>query len=506
MTEKSHQITVGDAPVTCTDIVEVARRGASLHLSEAAWARIRRARAAVLEIAGSGQPSYGINTGLGALCNIVLDRDELHRLSRHTLLSHACGVGAYLGTEQVRAIIAAAVVNYSHGHSGIDESIVRGLLALLDHGIIPRVPARGSVGYLTHMAHIGLALIGEGEVEVAGERMPAARALAAAGLRPVTLGPKDGLSLVNGTPAMTGLACLALADAGQVTNWADVVSAMSFEALGGQMDAFDPAIISLKMHPGMQESAAHLRALLADSHPVALSKGRRLQDALSLRSIPQVHGACRDQLRHAQGQIEAELNSATDNPLVVEAENGWRVVSQCNCHGESVAMACDLLCIAAAELAGISERRSFRLVTPQTSELPAFLTGDGGVKSGMMIAQYTAASLVADNRRLALPAVVDNFMTSGLQEDHVSMGESAALKLAESLDNALLVLAIEYVLAAQALEFVEARPLGRGTGRAVALLREDVAAYDDGHPLFLDFKSAAALMRQTDATALARGT
>lgn len=505
MSEGAGQITLGDAPVTSADIVRVARHGASLRLSEAAWARIRCAREAVLKIADSGQPSYGINTGLGALCNIVLNRDELHRLSRHTLLSHACGVGAYLRTEQVRAIIAAAVVNYSHGHSGIDESIVRGLLALLDHGIIPRVPGRGSVGYLTHMAHIGLALIGEGEVEVTGERMPAARALDAAGLHPVTLGPKDGLSLVNGTPAMTGLACLALADAGRVTDWADVIAAMSFEALGGQMDAFDPAIISLKMHPGMQESAAHLRAALTGSQPIALSHGRRLQDALSLRSIPQVHGACRDQLRHAREQIEAELNSATDNPLVVETGGAWRVISQCNCHGESVAMACDLMCIAAAELSGISERRSFRLVTPQISELPAFLTGDGGVKSGMMIAQYTAASLVADNRRLAGPAVVDNFLTSGLQEDHVSMGESAALKLAESLDNALLVLAIEYVLAAQALEFVEARPLGRGTGRAMALLRGHVAAYDDGHPLFLDFRSAAALMRQTDAMAFSPG-
>ncbi|WP_252733345.1 HAL/PAL/TAL family ammonia-lyase [Paracoccus marinaquae] len=489
----------GDGPIAWQDIVKVARHGADLQLTEVAWARIRRARRAVLEIADSGRPSYGINTGLGALCDIVLDRDELHRLSRHTLRSHACGVGEDLRAEQVRAIIAAAVINYSHGHSGIDESIVSGLLALLEHDILPNVPAGGSVGYLTHMAHIGLALIGEGEVDMKCQRMPARQALASVGLQPVTLGPKDGLSLVNGTPAMTGLACLALADAERVAGWADVTAALSFEALGGQIDAFDPVVISLKKHPGMQESAGRLRSLLAGSQQIAGSRGRRLQDALSLRSIPHVHGACRDQLAHAARQIEAELNSATDNPLVVEMGGRFRVMSQSNCHGESVAMACDLLCIAAAELGSISERRSFRLVTPQTSELPAFLTGDGGVKSGMMIAQYTAASLVADNRRLAVPAVTDNFMTSGLQEDHVSLGESAALKLDQALRNTLQVLAIEYLVAAQALEFVDARPLGRGTARAVALLREQVAAYEEDHPLFLDFRAAAAMMRDSDA-------
>lgn len=501
MSADLHPITIGDAPVAWSDIVGVAR-GAPLRLTDAAWARIRDAREAVLEIADSGQPSYGINTGLGALCNIVLDRAQLHQLSRNTLLSHACGAGEYLRPDQVRAIIAAAVVNYSHGHSGIDDSIVRALLALLAHDILPCVPARGSVGYLTHMAHIGLTLIGEGEVDVQGRRMPASQALAAAGLQPVTLGPKDGLSLVNGTPAMTGLACLALADAQNVTDWADVTAALSFEALGGQIAAFSPAVIGLKRHPGMQDSAAHLRALLADSRQIADSKGRRLQDALSLRSIPHVHGACRDQLAHAARQIEAELNSATDNPLVVRIDGRFQVMSQSNCHGESVAMACDLLCIAAAELGSISERRSFRLVTPQTSELPAFLTGDGGVKSGMMIAQYTAASLVADSRRLALPAVTDNFLTSGLQEDHVSLGDTAALKLAQSLQNTLQVLAIEYVVAAQALEFVTARPLGQGTGRALALLRDHVGSYDEDHPLFEDFRAAEAMMRNRDPATL----
>ncbi|WP_165664933.1 HAL/PAL/TAL family ammonia-lyase [Metapseudomonas otitidis] len=488
-------VKVGAGPVSWRDVVDVARHGAVLELEVCAWNRIGQVRAAVLDMAGTGTPYYGINTGLGALCDVVLEADELHRLSRHTLMSHACGIGAALDVEQVRAIICCAVINFSHGCSGVSESVVEGLLGLLEHGVIPEVPAGGSVGYLSHMAHIGLALIGEGQVLFEGRTLPAHRALEAIGMAPLVLGPKDGLCLVNGTPAMTGLACLALDDAQSLADWADVTAAMSFEALGGQRDALNEAIISRKRHPGVQRSARHLRRLLEGSAQLHASHGLHLQDALSIRSIPQVHGACRDQWCHAAEQVNAELNSATDNPLIVEEGGMFRVISQANPHGESVAMACDLLAIAVCEWSGIAERRAYRLVTPQANRLPPFLTREGGIKSGMMIAQYSAASLVADNRRLAAPAVVDNFLTSGLQEDHLSLGESAALKATKALDNAFHVLAIEFLLAAQAFDLIEPRPFGWGTGQAWAWLRQHISFYDEEHPLYLDIRSACALMR-----------
>lgn len=500
MNEQIGPVVLGDGPIGWRDVVSIAQ-GRPLALSDAAWTRIRRARKVVLEIAGSGHPHYGINTGLGALCHVILGPEDLHRLSRHTLMSHACGIGEDLRPEQVRAIIACAVINFSHGFSGIDDSVVAGLIGLLEHDILPRVPARGSVGYLSHMAHIGLALIGEGPVDFRGQRMAADKALQAVGMAPLQLGPKDGLSLVNGTPAMTGLACVALAGVEGLAGWADAIGAMTFEVLGGQLDSLHPAIIAMKKHPGVQDSAAHIRAMLADSEQVAQSHGVRLQDALSIRSVAQVHGACRDQLRHAAAQIEAELNSATDNPLVIEEDGKFRIVSQSNCHGESVAMACDLLAIATAEWGGLSERRCFRLVTPQANDLPAFLSREGGVRSGMMIAQYSASSLAADNRRLAQPAVVDNFLTSGLQEDHVSLGDSAALKLDQSVENAFRLLAIEYVIVCQAQEFITPR-LGHGTARARALLRRHLPEYADDRPLADDLAAACRLMQATDPAAL----
>lgn len=495
MSDRSQTVELSEMPISWQEIVKVARHGHALTLTMATWDRVIAARQAVEEIASSSTPHYGINTGLGALCHVVLERGELQRLSYHTLMSHACGIGPPLKSEQVRAIICCAIVNYGHGHSGISPSVIKGLLRLLNEGITPIVPARGSVGYLTHMAHIGLSLLGKGEVEFRGQRTSASHALEAIGMAPVLLGPKDGLSLVNGTPAMTGLACLALDDASQLSAWADVIGAMSFEALGGQTDALTPEIIRLKRHPGVQRSAKNLRHLLQGSRHLEQCQGQRLQDALSLRSMPQVHGACRDQFDHAARQIENELDSATDNPLVIEREGTYRVVSQANPHGASVAMACDLLAIAVCEWSSISERRLYRLVTPQANHLPPFLTPGGGVKSGMMIAQYSAASLVADNKRLAQPAVIDNFLTSGLQEDHLSFGESAALKLDQALNNAFHVLAIEYLLAAQAFDLIDEHGFGQGTEPAWKKLRETIPFYDEEHSLHMDIQTAFGLLR-----------
>ncbi|WP_122710527.1 HAL/PAL/TAL family ammonia-lyase [Pseudomonas viridiflava] len=493
---RAEQIVIGDAPARWQDVVAVARHGAQLVLSDAAWARIDNAQAIVRQIVASGERAYGVNTGLGALCNVSLEGEQLSRLSRNTLLSHACGVGAPLADEQARAIICAALLNYSQGKSGIHRQVVEALLALLNRGITPQVPAQGSVGYLTHMAHVGVALLGVGQVSYRGQIVSAQQALDEEGLKPVLLGAKDGLCLVNGTPCMTGLSCLAIADAERLTQWADVIGAMTFEALRGQLDAFDETILALKPHPGMQIVGSNLRSLLAGSEVLASSQGIRTQDALSIRSIPQVHGATRDQLTHAIRQIETELNSVTDNPLLLGTPDAYRVVSQANPHGQSVAMAADLLCMAVAELGSIAERRLDRLINPMVSGLPAFLVSQPGVNSGMMIVQYVAASLCAENRQMAQPAVVDNYVTSGLQEDHLSMGTSAALKLHKVLANATQILAIEYLLAAQAFEFLKTQRFGVGTNIAWQLLRERVPAYDEDRWLAPDIACSAALINE----------
>ncbi|WP_213875638.1 histidine ammonia-lyase [Pseudomonas sp. dw_358] len=489
------KVVIGDALLRWQDVVAVARHGAVLELSEAAWARIDNAQAIVQRIVASGERAYGVNTGLGALCNVSLQDEQLSQLSRNTLLSHACGVGKPLTDEQARAIICAAVVNFSQGRSGLHRRVVEGLLAFLNLGVTPQVPSQGSVGYLTHMAHIGVGLLGVGMVSYRGQVVPASQALAEAHLEPVQVGAKDGLCLVNGTPCMTGLSCLALDDAQRLSQWADVIGAMSFEALRGQIDAFDPQIIALKPHPGMQVVGENLRALLAGSEVIDSSRGIRTQDALSIRSIPQVHGAARDQLAHAARQIETELNSATDNPLLLGTPEDYRVVSQANPHGQSVAFAADLLAIAVAEIGAIAERRLDRLINPQVSGLPAFLVSQPGVNSGMMIVQYVAASLCAENRQLAQPAVVDNYVTSGLQEDHLSMGTNASLKLHRALENCTQILAIEYLLAAQAFEFLKAQGFGVGTTAAWQLIRLHIPPYDQDRWLAPDIATSAAILK-----------
>ncbi|WP_409283844.1 histidine ammonia-lyase [Pseudomonas protegens] len=495
---QAEKIVIADAPLGWQDVVAVARHGAQLELSAQAWARIDNAQAIVRQVVDSGERAYGISTGLGALCNVVLAGEQLSQLSRNTLLSHACGVGPALADEQTRAILCAAIINYSHGKSGIHRQVVEALLNLLNRGITPQVPSQGSVGYLTHMAHIGIALLGVGQVSYRGRIVSAEQALAEEGLQPAQLGAKDGLCLVNGTPCMTGLSCLALADASRLLQWADVIGAMSFEAQRGQIDAFDAQIIALKAHPGMQVVGSNLRALLDGSEVIASSRGIRTQDALSIRSIPQVHGAARDQLAHAVRQVETELNGATDNPLLLGTPDHYRVVSQANPHGQSVALAADLLAIAMAEIGSIAERRLDRLINPHVSGLPAFLVSEPGVNSGMMIVQYVAASLCAQNRQLAQPAVLDNYVTSGLQEDHLSLGTNAALKLHQVLENCTQILAIEYLLAAQAFEFLKAQRFGTGTGIAWCLLRERVPACDQDRWLAPDIASAAALLKDPE--------
>ncbi|SCK14632.1 histidine ammonia-lyase [Vogesella sp. LIG4] len=487
-------VIIGGAPLGRQQLAAVAA-GARLELNAAAWSRIDNARAIVERIVANGERAYGITTGLGALCNVVLSPDQLARLSSNTLQSHACGVGEPLSIPLARALLTAQLQNYAHGHSGISPAVVQRLVDFLNLGITPVVPAGGSVGYLTHMAHAALPLIGLGEAWVEGERVPGGVALSRRGLEPLVLGAKDGLSLVNGTPCMTAFLAMALARAEHLAKWADVISAMSFEALKGQLAAFDAEALAVKPHPGALQVGANLRRLLADSANLSRHQGIRTQDALSIRSIPQIHGASRDQFTHIGRQVDIELASATDNPQVFGTPDDYRVVSQANPHGQSLGMAGDLLAIASAELAGVAERRIDRLVNPLVSGLPPFLLEDSGVNSGLMIVQYVAAALVAENKVLAHPMVVDNFVTSALQEDHLSLATPAVLKAHKVLDNVETVLAIEYLVAAQALHFFDAAALGQGSRAALAVIREHIPPYSEDRVVAPDITRTLGLLR-----------
>jgi histidine ammonia-lyase len=479
-----------DRPLDWRQIAAVAA-GEPLELSADARARISAAHVLVEQIVERGIRAYGVNTGVGALCDVIVSPSEQRTLSRNILMSHAVGVGMPLGAAETRAIIAAAVNNFAHGHSGIRLAVAERLVTLLDAGCLPEVPAFGSVGYLSHMAHIALVCIGEGHAHYRGERLGGREALQRLGLEPLVLDAKEGLSLVNGTPCVTGLAALALARAGRLLDWTDVVAAMSFENLRGQLVAFDAESLALRISPGLSLVGERMRGALADSGILAAAIGRRTQDPLSMRTIPHVHGAARDVFTVTAEVVNRELASITDNPIVTGTPEAPRVYSQAHAVGASIALAMDSLATAIAQVAAMAERRLDRLVNPLVSGLPAFLAEPGGTCSGFMIAQYTAASLVAQNRRLAMPASLDGGITSGLQEDHLCHATPAALKALEIVDNAGRIVAIELLAAAQAydLQTLDA-PRAPYTDSLWRRVRSAVPTYRDDRPLAEDMTVA----------------
>jgi histidine ammonia-lyase len=484
-----------DQPLTWRQVAAVAE-GAPLNLAHAARGRIDAARALVDSIVAKGIRAYGINTGVGALCDVVVDSSQLRHLSRNIIMSHAVGVGVMLGRCEVRAIIAAAVNNFSHGYSGVRLDIVERLAQLLAQDCIPEVPAAGSVGYLTHMAHIALVLLGEGHVLKGGNRHTGMEALRAMGLQPAILEAKEGLSLVNGTPCVTGLAALALLRTERLLNWADVIAAMTFENLHGQLSAFDTEGLRLRASPALSDVGKRLLSLLEGSAILAASAGRRTQDPLSLRAIPHVHGAVREVFARTAAAVDAELAAVTDNPIVLGTEEMPRAISEANAVGAALGLNADALGVAVAELAAMSERRIDRLVNPLVSGLPAFLASDSGAGSGFMIAQYTAASLVADNRRLAAPASLDGGITSGLQEDHLCHATPAALKLLKILDNAEFIVGIELLAAVQAYDLQGAAPArAPNTDIVYRAVRSRIPHYRDDRPLARDIERAREFIR-----------
>ncbi|GGE04286.1 histidine ammonia-lyase [Aureimonas endophytica] len=482
-----------DGPLAPSDVAAVAR-GARLTLSNAARERIAEARRIVVALSDQGIRGYGINTGVGALCDVIVDRPLQQALSRNLLFSHACGLGDPLGREATRAVMAAEINGFAHGASGVRLEVVEALVALLDADILPIVPSRGSVGYLTHAAAIGLVLIGQGEAMARGERISGREAMARIGQAPLVLEAKEGLSLVNGTPCSTGLACLALARFAELLDWADAAAAMTHENLGSQIGTFDEATLALRRSEGLQAVGRRMRRLLAGSALLDARIGQRTQDPLSLRAVPHVHGAARDVLTNAEIVVANELASVTDNPAVAGTVERPLVRSEAHAVAAALALTLDGVATAAAEVAAIAERRIDRLVNPLVSGLPAFLAPEGGIFSGYMIAQYAAAALVAENRRLAQPASLDGGITSALQEDMLLHATPAATKLLAILDNLRDVLAVELLAASQAYELQPIEGRASGTEGLYRRVRALVPAYADDRPMNADIAAMAALL------------
>lgn len=491
-------------PLGIDALVQVARGGRPAVLCPDARRRIEASRRAIDAIAAQGDRApavYGVNTGFGALAETRIPEGDILALQRNLVRSHACGVGPDLGAAEVRAMMLLRAQVIAQGHSGVRAEVVDLLLGMLAAGVVPRIPAQGSVGAsgdLAPLAHLALALIGEGEVVHDGKPAPAAPALAAAGLVPVVLQAKEGLALINGTQFMTALGALALSDAQRLARLADVAGAVALEALLGSKTPFDPRLQAVRAHPGQAICAANLRALLDGS---ALMESHRdcgkVQDPYSLRCMPQVHGASRDALTWAREVIAREIDAVTDNPTVFLREDGGAdLLSGGNFHGQPVALALDLAAMAAAELANISERRVEQLVNPALSSgLTPFLAPSSGLHSGFMIAQVASASLVSENKVLCHPASVDSIPSSAGREDHVSMGSVSARKLAQVVTNAEHSIAIELMVACAGID--QRAPLVPSVGvrAAHAAVRAVVPPLTEDRPLYRDIQAVAELLR-----------
>lgn len=503
-------LTLGDDRLTLETIARVARAGDKVRVGSTARARIDAARRVVERIQEGGDAApavYGVNTGFGFLADVRISADEIRNLQRNLIRSHAAGVGAPLPEPVVRGMMLLRAQVLALGHSGVRASVCELLCEMLNRGVHPVIPSKGSVGAsgdLAPLAHLALVVMGEGEAFFDGRRMPGERALHHAGLSPIVFEAKEGISLVNGTQCMTAIGALALVDAEDAARLADVVGALSLEALKGTPRAFDERIHATRPHAGQAVSARNLSALLAGSGIVASHRDcGKVQDAYSLRCMPQVHGATRDALAYARGVLEIEAASATDNPLVF-AESG-ELISGGNFHGQPVALALDFAGIAAAELANIAERRIEQMVNPHLSSgLPAFLTPDSGLNSGYMMAQVTAAALVSENKILAHPASVDSIPSSAGREDHVSMGVHAADKLQRIVDNVRNVLAIELLCAAQGVELRAPHRPAAALDEALRAVRARVPALTADRAVGRDVDQVRALLDDGSIVAAVR--
>lgn len=465
-------------------VVAVARGNERVRISPEAARRIDASRRALEKAIAKGAVAYGIKTGFGELANVTIPDADVRKLQLNLLRSHAVGQGEPLGTDAVRAALLLRANTLALGYSGVRRLIVTRLLDLLNRGVHPVIPSRGSLGAsgdLAPLAHLGLVLVGEGRAEYRASTSAGREALRKAGLKPLVLQAKEGLAIINGTSVMAGVGALAVHDGLQLLKDAQVAGSIAFEALRGSPKPYDDRLVSLKPQPGAREIARNMRLLLRHSEIIPSHRGpHRVQDPYTLRCIPQVLGACRAAMDQAASALRVEMNAATDNPLIFPEGTS---VSGGNFHGQAVAMALDQVALAMAVLAGFTERRIARLVDTRLSELPAFLTEKGGLNSGMMIVQYVAAGYASDNKVLAHPASADSIPTSANQEDFVPMGMAAALKARQAVDNAAHVVAMEYLAAAQGLEFLKPLKPGLGPRAAYSKIREEIPPLADDRSL-----------------------
>ena len=501
-------IMMGRKGMTLDDLVQVARNNARVALTPAAEERIARSWQLIARWVEEERSVYGVTTGFGALSDVAISKADTRQLQVNILKSHAVGVGQPLASEIVRAMMALRVKDFARGNAGVRNTTVAALIQLINSGVVPVVPEKGSVGAsgdLVPLAHMGLVLIGEGQARLQQKTLAGREALQACGLTPLTLEAGEGLALINGTQAMTAIGGLAVYDATRLAAHTDLAAAMSLEVLMGSKTEFDPRIHRMRPHPGQAVAAENMDRITRQSEIISSHRDcKRVQDAYTLRCSPQVHGASRDAIAYARGVLETEMNASTGNPLI-HPESGDFLLGG-NFHGQPVALALDFMCMAVAELANISERRIERLVNPKLSGLPAFLVKDGGLNSGFMIAQYVAAALVSENKVMSHPAVVDSIPTSANKEDHVSMGTIAARKCREVVQNAENVIAIELLCAAQGLDLFTNMKPGAGTGAAYSVIRDAVPHLENDRILAEDVHTVVGLIRNGSIMAAVEDT
>ena len=498
--------------LTFAQLEDVALRGAETEIAPAAAERMNASRAVVDKLLESGKTAYGINTGFGKLASVRISHEQVRQLQVNLVRSHACGVGEPLSTAETRAVMLLRANALAKGLSGIRPLIVETLCAMLNAGVHPVIPSQGSVGAsgdLAPLAHLAQVVIGEGRAEFRGSILSGGEAMKQAGIVPVALAAKEGLSLLNGTQGMLALLSLALREADVLADTADVAASLSLDALRGSPGAFDARIMHARAYAGASQTARNLAHLnegsqIRESHRSA-EKDPRVQDAYSLRCTPQVHGAVRDALTQAREIAQVELNSATDNPLVfVRGSGEGDIISRGNFHGQPLAMAADHAAIAMATLGGISERRIEQMTNPLTSMLPAFLTPEPGLNSGFMIAQVAAAALASENKTLAAPHSVDSISTSGNQEDYVSMGMGGARRLERMLRNLRNILAVELLCACQGIDLLAPLKTGTLAQKAHELVRAKSAKVADDRPLSGEIEQIAGLIERAEFAKLVR--
>ncbi|WP_455599543.1 histidine ammonia-lyase [Cloacibacillus sp.] len=490
------EIVLNGKDLTLESLIRITRNGVQVCASLEAMEDVKKSRALVEELVAGGRPMYGINTGFGRFSEVAIPEEDINLLQIKLILADAAGVGAPLPADVVRGMLVMRANSLLNGFSGVRPVVINTILDMLNRGVHPVVPEKGSVGSsgdLCPLAHMVLPMIGLGEAEYNGVVMEGAEAMAKAKIPLIELKAKEGLALINGTQCMTSVAAHALADAITLKKTADIVGALTVESLRGIKNAYDPRIQDVRRHSGQKEAAENMLRLLEGSEYVTEQGELRMQDSYSLRCIPQIHGASRLAIDYVASVVENEINAVTDNPIVL-VDTG-DVFSGGNFHGQPVAIAADTLGIALSELGNISERRIAKLIDPALNHgLPAFLVKHGGINCGFMIPQYAAAALVSENKVLAHPASVDSIPTSAGQEDHVSMGTIGARKAAQILENVRMVLGIELMCAAQALDLQEKRKLGAGTEAAYKVIRGAVEFMEEDRVFYKDQKLAAELI------------